>query len=233
MKTQRGRRKTPPEKDGRPRILVLCEGRCTEPQYLRALRSKLRIPEQNLRILGPPEVPNTPREMVEEAKCRRRDKQESWDQVWCVFDTETKLTQSCREGLKEAVNSAEYARGSRIELAISNPCFEIWLLWHKENQSAWIASDAVQRRCAELGLTQGQGKDGKHIQDAETLVQECYEAAKNRACNSGQFLILKKEAITGDQAHERSGTEKPEDKNPSSGMYRLIDAIYAAFPPRE
>jgi hypothetical protein len=231
MGDKRGRRKVSPVRNEKQRILVLCEGKCTEPQYLRALRSKLRIPEQNLMLLCPPEIPNTPKEMVEEAKRRKRDKKDCWDQVWCVFDTETKLTQNCRVGLKEAVNSAEYAQGGRIELAISNPCFEIWLLWHKENQSAWIASDAVQKRCAELGLTRG--KDGKHVQDAETLIRDCYEAAKNRACNSGQFLILKKDSSIKDQSHGTNDTEKPEDKNPSSGVYQLIDAIYAAFPARE
>jgi hypothetical protein len=168
--------------------------------------------------------------MVEEAKRRKRDKKEFWDQVWCVFDTETKLTQTRREGLKEAVNSAKYAPGSRIELAISNPCFEIWLLWHKENQSAWIASDAVQRRCMELNLTLG--KDGKRIQDAETLVQDFYRDAKNRASNSGQLSASKKDIIDKDQTHDRNGTEKPEDRNPSSGVYKLIDAIYEAFPAR-
>jgi hypothetical protein len=87
----------------------------------------------------------------------------------------------------------------------------------------------VQRRCAELGLTKG--KDGKHIQDAETLVRDLYKDAKNRACNSGQLSTSKKDIIDKDQAHDKNSTETPEDKNPSSGVYRLVDAILKAFPP--
>jgi hypothetical protein len=169
----------------------------------------MRVPEQNFEILIPPEVPNTPREMVEEAKRRKHAKKESFDQVWCVFDVEAKLTQRFREGFREALNSAADAG---ILIAISNPCFEIWLCWHRENQTAWISSDAIQRRCKELGLT-----DGKQIHDAKSLIRDCYGVARSFAINS-------------DQAHDRNGTGKPEDRNPSSGVYKLIEAIHEAFP---
>jgi hypothetical protein len=149
--------------------------------------------------------------MVESAKGRKRDKLESYDQVWCVFDVEAKLTQQCRDGLPGALNSAKDAG---IPIAMSNPCFEIWLCWHKTDQTAWIASDAIQSRCKQLGLT-----DGKRIQDVSSLIQDCYGVARERAINS-------------DQTHDRNGTERPEDRNPSSDMYELIDAVYAAFPPR-
>jgi hypothetical protein len=152
--------------------------------------------------------------MVEEAKRRKRDKQDCYDQVFCVFDVEAKVTQKCRDGLLEALRSA---RDAGVSIAMSNPCFEIWLLWHKIDHSGWIASDAAQRRCEELGLTHGKG--GKHIQGTESLLRDSYQAARNRASSI-------------DEIHDRNGTHKPEDRNPSSGMYGLIDAIYAAFPPR-
>jgi len=212
MGNERSRRRISPVRDERQRILVLCEGRCTEPQYLRALRSKLRVPEQNFKILCPPEVPNTPMEMVKEAKRRKRDKHECYDQVRCVFDVEAKLTQKSRDGLPEALNSATDAG---ILTAVSNPCFEIWLCWHKTDQTAWIASDAIQSRCKQLGLT-----DGKQIQDVSSLIQDCYGVARERAINS-------------DQAHDRNGRGRTEDRNPSSGIYKLIDAISEAFPPRQ
>jgi hypothetical protein len=193
-------------------MLILCEGKCTEPQYLKALRSKLRVPELNLEFVWPPETPNTPREMVEEAKRRKHVKRESYHEVWCVFDVESKLTQRARFGLCEALDAA---RRSGILSAVSNPCFEIWLLWHNVDQTAWIASDEVQSRCEELGLTHR-----KHIQDADSLIGKHYQAARNRAC-----------AL--DLTHDRNGTTRPQDRNPSSSVYKLVDAIYAAFPERE
>jgi len=210
MGNERGRRTVAPVRNERQRILVLCEGKCTEPQYLGALRSKLRIPEQNLKLLCPPEIPNTPREMVEEAKRRKRNKQESYDHLWCVFDAEAKLTQQCRDGFREALNSAKDAK---ILIAMSNPCFEIWLCWHKADQTAWIFSDAIQHRCKELGLT-----DAKQILNVDSLIRNSYEVAKNRA-----YSI--------EQAHDRNAKNAPEDRNPSSSVFKLIDAINEAFSP--
>lgn len=209
MGARKNQRK-PPARNEIARILILCEGRCTEPQYLHAFRSKFRIPEENMKVLCPPEIPNTPIEMVRDAKARKSAGVDSFDEVWCVFDVEAKLTQQCRFGLQEALNAAER---SGILSAMSNPCFEIWLLWHRVDHAAWIASDAVQRRCEELNITRG-----KHIQDAGSLIRDFYDVAKSRA-----FSL--------DQTHDRNEIKRPEDMNPSSGMYKLVDAICGAFAP--
>jgi hypothetical protein len=60
-------------------------------------------------------------------------KTEPFDEVWCVFDVEAKVTQQSRPGFDEAIDAAKQAR---IEQAISNPCFEIWLYWHSADQNA-------------------------------------------------------------------------------------------------
>lgn len=52
------------------------------------------------------------------------------------------------------------------------------------------------------------------------LVRDFYQAAKEMALGM-------------EQEHRRNGRTKPEDMNPSSGMYELIDAIHEAFPPRK
>jgi hypothetical protein len=211
MGSRKNQRKPAARKEN-ARILILCEGKCTEPQYIHAFRSKFRIPEENMKVLCPPEIPNTPIEMVRDAKARKRAEVDSFDEVWCVFDVEAKLTQHSRFGLQEALNAAER---SGILSAMSNPCFEIWLLWHKVDHAAWIASDAAQRRCEELNITRG-----KHIQEVDSLIRDFYDFAKNRAYSL-------------DQTHDRNGTQKPEDMNPSSGMYKLVDAICGAFAPHK
>jgi hypothetical protein len=208
------------------RFLVVVEGVITEPEYIEAIKRSRQMRSVEVLI----ETGHTdPIGIVNQAKARRKEvsKTDPYDQVWCVFDAEAKLTQPARFGLQQALDAAQR---SGIPCAMSNPCFEIWLLWHQENKSAWIASDAVQSRCQALGITHG--KDGKHIKNVDSLVQDYYTDAKNRACNSGQLLILKKDSAPGNQANERKDTERPEDTNPSSGMYKLIDAIYTAFPAR-
>jgi len=111
-----------------PRILVLCEGKVTEPTYLRAFRSLCRNPRVEVEIGKERGVPLT---LVEEAvKARdaalrraRREKDDnlSFDEVWCVFDVDD------HPHLPEA---RALAGQKEIRLAISNPCFELWLLLH-------------------------------------------------------------------------------------------------------
>lgn len=52
-----------------------------------------------------------------------RSENETWDQVWCVFDIEAPPKPS-------SVPSIERAQDAGHHVAWSNPCFEIWLLLH-------------------------------------------------------------------------------------------------------
>jgi hypothetical protein len=190
------------------RFLVVVEGAVTEPEYIEAIKRSRRM--KSIQVLI--ETGHTdPTGIVNQAKAMRREasRTDSFDQVWCVFDTEAKQTQRCREGLLEAIDSAENARGGSIHLAISNPCFELWIWLHEHEQTAWIASTDIQTRCTRIV--------GKHIDNVDELLNY-YPDAKRRAKQL-------------DYRHERDNT-KPEDRNPSSGVYKLIDAINAAFPPR-
>jgi hypothetical protein len=211
-KQDRGQRKFGKQSQTK-KFLVVAEGAVTEREYIEAVKRSRRMRSVEVLI----ETGHTdPIGIVKQAKARHNEasKTDPFDQVWCIFDVEAKLTQQARFGLQEALDAA---RRSKIRCAVSNPCFEIWLLWHSVDHANWIASDAVQRRCKELGITQVE--DEKHIQDANGLVRNYCQTARDRASNV-------------EQMHERDGKTNREDRNPSSLMYQLIDAIYAAFPPR-
>jgi hypothetical protein len=148
--------------------------------------------------------------MVKQAKLRKRDRLDAFDQVWCVFDVEYGADQPARYGLDEAIDNA---RRNQIATAVSNPCFEFWLLIHQEVVSAPLSRDQACRRCSELRVI-----SGKVLCNSKELI-----AKSNQAKQHAQELEMK---------HIREGKERPEDMIPSSGMYKLIDAIHAAFPPR-
>jgi hypothetical protein len=195
------------------RFLVVVEGDVTEREYIDAVKRSRRIRNIDIQIVhrytDPVGIVNDAKEQQKLAR-----KSDPYDEVWCVFDTETKLTQPARHGLSDAINAAKAAK---VECAISNPCVELWLLWHYRDQNSWISSDGIQHYCRELKITQ-EGR-GKHLSDADDLIGNRYAAAKERA-------------EAADTRHQQNGNRKPEDRNPSSGMYKLIDAIYAAFPLR-
>ena len=77
------------------------------------------------------------REAEKEARGQRDDNLK-YDEVWCVFDVDA------HPHLPDAKQKAE---ANRIKMAISNPCFELWLLLHFQDQRAHIERDQVQSAC--------------------------------------------------------------------------------------
>jgi hypothetical protein len=108
--------------------LVVTEGRTTEPQYLRGFASVCHNPRVTVKIAPEHGVPRT---LVETAKRRKKEAEEdaarekddnlAFDSVWCVFDVDEH---------PRVADAREMARDNGIDLAISNPCFELWLLLH-------------------------------------------------------------------------------------------------------
>lgn len=127
-----GRR--PPTRTAKRRILIICEGRKTEAEYFRNIRSVFRnsLIEIELDRGG-----GVPKSLVERAVARKREAEHlarsqrdaflSYDEVWCVFDVDR------HPNLPEAKQQATH---NGISLAISNPCFELWALLHLQEHSS-------------------------------------------------------------------------------------------------
>lgn len=117
------RRKTPlleraePNKVARPTILIVCEGKNTEPSYFRQFRLS------SATIIPVGEGYNTS-SLVNRAI--QLANQQSYDQVWCVFDKDDFTGQD----FNNAISIAE-ARGFGV--AYSNQAFEYWIILHLED----------------------------------------------------------------------------------------------------
>ncbi|MBC7783381.1 MAG: RloB domain-containing protein, partial [Burkholderiales bacterium] len=61
---------------------------------------------------------------VRRIRARRRSVLAKYDEVWCVIDVEA---HGKNPNLTHAI---EQARQAEIQVALSNPCFEVWILWH-------------------------------------------------------------------------------------------------------
>lgn len=88
-------------------------------------------------------------------------------------------------------------------MAVSNPCFELWLALHFKDVRAFHDNDQARRLRRDLD-----GQPGKSIVGAQYMARRM-EAAR-RAAKLATF-------------HRENGADSPHD-NPSSGMYRLIEA---------
>lgn len=140
-RNKRTSRRTP-FREPKRRLLVVCEGKNTEPQYINGLALCYR--NTVLEITIPPER-GDPRKLVELAKknteeaisIARRNKDDNlkYDEIWCVYDKDDhqRFEDACR-----------MARDNGFRLAISNPSFELWLLLHFRESPGMQHRDRVK-----------------------------------------------------------------------------------------
>jgi hypothetical protein len=195
-----GLRRKEPRLQQKQRLLIVCEGKITEPCYFRSL---VRVSRNNLvdvDILPEAGVPKTlvqyaverKKQAEREAK-RARDPYLKYDEVWCVFDVDE------HPNLAEA---KQQARDNGCKVAISNPCFELWVLLHFQDQRAEQHRHATQRACA--GHISGYEKEIPFDK-----IHPFYDDALRRA----------QELDHWQQTRNNAGA------NPSTGVYFLTETI--------
>jgi hypothetical protein len=102
-------------------IVIVCEGKETEPNYFDSMRETYRLSTLNIKII--PES-GSPIKLVDEAINEKGNLDYPHDEAWCVFDTE--------QNINNILNVIDKARRRGLGLAISNPSFEYWFLLHFE-----------------------------------------------------------------------------------------------------
>lgn len=195
----------------RPRktLVVFCEGERTEPLYLEALKKHPKVKDVaavDLHIAAEHGMPETLVFSAIKARDRSADEDGEVDEFWCVFDVEWPRN---HPRLREAV---QQARDNDIKLAISNPCFEIWLILHFERHGSWLGNDDARRLRRRLD-----GAPDKNLDPAK------YMPLVGKAMDNAAAL---------DKRHHRDGTEFPQN-NPSSGVYLLIASTGAEWNPTD
>ncbi|MEO5338687.1 MAG: RloB family protein [Magnetospirillum sp. WYHS-4] len=179
---------------------MLCEGKVTEPEYLRGYERLKRNVALELDIAREQGVPLTlvkaaleRKKRAEREAKRTGDSFIAYDEVWCVFDVDE------HPRINDAV---QLAVANGICLAVSNPCFELWLLLHFRESPGPRHRDDMKR----LLRDHLPGYD-KHLQF--DTVERGVENAVRRASR------LDAEAA---EVGERG-------RNPTSGVYNLTESI--------
>jgi RloB-like protein len=135
-----GRRAASSERPPKKRLLIVCEGKVSEPTYL----DGRRLAERNV-VLEIDWIKDAgdPLAIVQQAVERKQNSLSTdFDEVWCVYDVDDH---------KRLVDAERLAVGNGIKLAISNPCFELWLHLHFLTHAPGAMSrnkvrDAVRKR---------------------------------------------------------------------------------------
>ena len=114
-----------------------------------------------------------------------------FDRVWCVTDVDD----------FDMSSATRLAAAERIELAVSNPCFELWLLLHHEDCRAHLS-----------GYSAVLAKLRKHVPD--------YDKSRLAFSDFSHGVV---DAVS--RAIRLDPTAAQYAKNPSTSVWRLVEMI--------
>ncbi len=180
----------------RDRILIVCEGEKTEPNYFRKFPVDIDLVEIDVQGIGANTL-----SLVEEAVVRRDDalrKGRPYNQVWCVFDRDVFPAGSFNEACR-------LARANQIRVAYSNQCFELWYFLHFHFNDA-----ALHRHTYGERLT---GLLGQEYRKNDSDMYDLLKARQSSAIRNARKLLT------------RYTPCNPEKDDPSTTVHLLVEAL--------
>lgn len=206
-------------------ILIVTEGVNTEPVYFECIRRLVAAHLVELVTHGAGR--GDPRKLAEMALAlrierRRKAKRgelslhqlEDFDEVWIVFDADVLNPQKLHEGIA-------FAKSKGIRWALSEPCFEYWLLLHCKD----AYTTALMPKCNDvlpyLRRAYGWQRYDKGLHEATKLIEPLVKR--------DQIVTAMDAASRVRQYHQSAGTAFPQ--NPSTDVDLLVSVINEALPP--
>jgi hypothetical protein len=165
---------------------IACEGSVREPAYFKVfehLSTKIKVDViQSYDLDGNISTKSSPKWLLDKAMgyVEENGLLEE-DELWFVLDVDRWE----REQIQEL---ADYCKGySNWNIAISNPCFEVWLLFHKKSELDFpndITPKELKQKLAEIET------GGYHKLHYIKLIEEAIGNAERADVNSTHFLPI-------------------------------------------
>ncbi|MFO0875947.1 MAG: RloB family protein [Gemmataceae bacterium] len=189
------------------RFLIVCEDGKSAPNYFEAFKKHYNLSAASVKVAGsggrtqPVQVVEVAVRLMN-ASSGPESGTEPFDQVWCVIDGDY--------GEKIA-NARAKAEANDIHLAVTTMCFEYWVLLHyEENDTATMDCYSLERALRSRG----------HIPD--------YEKGKCDFSKVVPHAELASERAKKLRAPGIRRNDLPENQNPCSEIYELVDAILSS-----
>lgn len=190
------------------RILVVCEGSKTEPNYFKSMRIDLKISSADVRICGE-ECGTDPMSVLDYALSLFQDDSD-FDEVYCVFDKEGSPERKAK--YDQAINkiSRKKLKGGKKIFAIrSVPCFEYWYILHyKFTTTPFLAEGG--KSCGDMTVSVLK----KYVPNYDKANNDMYAMLKDLADTA------KTNALRAAKVAEDSGTD-----HPTTNVHELVDAL--------
>lgn len=185
----------------RVRMLIVCEGKKTEPNYFESIIAK--FPAHLAKIVDVEGLGANTQSLVNCAKRLRNAKADTdypYDETWVVFDRDSFPPAA----FDNAIRSAEQAGK---ETAWSNEAFEIWYLLHFEDRQAGMNRDAYKARLTHhLGQT--------YRKNDEEMYQKLQQKGSERLAIS-----------RASQRESEFSATPPHQANPCTTVYKLVGKL--------
>lgn len=200
----------------KPVLHIFCEGKKTEPNYLYGYLITQYTGNRLLQVIKVEKTnKNTPIQLVEAAIALKGSSEiPAHDEFWVVYDRESKAKYS--DALhQEALNKAN---SQKIKIALSNVCFELWILLHFQDVSAPYTSftnlmkeSNLKAELKKVGIKNYEKADARVFE----IIKKYIPDARNRA--------EKMNRSTANASHDNE--ERPHLLNPYTKVHELLDAI--------
>ena len=191
-----------PQLQPKPVLYIYCEGKNTEPNYLNGYIGK-KYPGALIKVKK--STYTSPVEIVEEVAsildCGRPE-----DEGWAVYDREAE------SAIPDSVHAeARNKAGIRINIAISNICFEVWLLIHFQT--------SCRAHCSFESLSKDRDFK-KHLPNYDKGVCREYSDKEIAAARKNAERLNEQTKAGADRSRSR-----PHQLNPYTDVHKLLDAI--------
>ena len=186
-----------PQRERYDSVLIVCEGRKTEPFYFDGLKQAYKLSNANIRVT--PADGTDPVSIVRFAE-RLASKEGDYDRVYCVFD---------RDGHTNFAEAIGLIREHGYIPIISSPCFEIWVLLHFVYSTAPY-NPAGNRSAGDLVLREVQ----KHFDKYSKGLRDVYSHLEPKLADAIKHAtrLTQHNADTG-------------SSNPSTAMHQIVDYL--------
>lgn len=181
------------------KVIIVCEGEKTEINYFNGLKTR----DSGVEII-PVHGGTHPKHIVKYAEERMNSKWsidfDEGDGIWCAFDVDENSNSDIK-------NAYEHAKTKNIQIALSNPCFELWfLLHHKQIFSPISRHDTIRELKTFI-------KDYEKNEKINHLLKDKLSNAISRAKKLND-------------THQKKRTELiSRDSNPSTQVFKLVEFI--------
>ena len=193
-------------KEPRKSILIVCEGSKTEPIYFNSLKRVLRLAMVEVDIIGEGAAPITVVDRAIELREERRRlakksvTKAAYEVVYCVVDVEAPKAESLSRAMTKA-------RDNKLEVILSNPCFEYWYILHFRKTSAPFGTSQEVKSA----LRQ---EHRAYCESDTTIFDVVYEKTADAIKHSKEVL-----------REQHLNAENLSDCNPSTHVHKIVEYL--------